>query len=277
MLVFISLLNQVLYEYLCFCDMVFALLGLFLFSCLLQRVTNRSCPMLWPVMGIIPSIFFHVNHIYDWVTMAFIRAGGTFPYRGMWMGNAHGILTVDPSNIEYMLKTRFENFPKGKYFRDRFHDLLGDGIFNADSQLWKEQRRLATIEMHSNRFVKHSLKTMQDLVQNKLIKLLDVVAESGEKLDLQEMLLRFTFDNICSAALGVDPGCLGLNLPQVPFAKAFEEAAELTLIRFLVPPFVWKPMKLFGLGYEKRLKDAIAITNDFAGKTVGGHELNRIV
>lgn len=184
------------------------------------------------------------------------------------MGNAHGILTVDPSNIEYMLKTRFENFPKGKYFRDRFHDLLGDGIFNADSQLWKEQRRLATIEMHSNRFVKHSLKTMEDLVQNKLIKLLDVVAESGEKLDLQEMLLRFTFDNICTAALGVDPGCLGLNLPQVPFAKAFEEAAELTLIRFLVPPFVWKPMKLFGLGYEKRLKDAIAVTNDFAGKTV---------
>lgn len=196
MVVFFSLLNQVLYEHLCFCDMVFALLGLFLFSCLLQRMTNRTGPMLWPVMGIIPSIFLQVNHIYDWATTAFIAAGGTFLCRGMWMGNAYGVLTVDPSNIEYMLRTRFTNFPNGKYFRERFHDLLRDGIFNADGEAWKEQRRLETAEMNSNRFVKHSLKTMQDLVQRKLIELFDMVAESGEKIDLQEMLLRFAFDNI---------------------------------------------------------------------------------
>ncbi|KAF3431159.1 hypothetical protein FNV43_RR25889 [Rhamnella rubrinervis] len=263
---FVAALNQV-YDHLCFCDVAVALLGLFLFSCMIQRLTNKG-PILWPVMGIIPSMFLHVNHIYDWATTAFIRAGGTFQFKGMWMGGSYGILTADPSNIEYMLKTRFRNFPKGKYYRERFYDLLGDGIFNADDELWKQQRRIAITEMHSSLFVKHTLQTMQHLVQKQLVKLLDMVAKSGDCIDLQEVLLRFTFDNICITALGVETECLAPDFPQVPFAKAFEDATQLTLFRFMVPPFVWKPMKLFGLGYEKRLKEAITITNDFAEKTV---------
>ncbi|BFG16303.1 hypothetical protein CerSpe_025770 [Prunus speciosa] len=55
-----------------------------------------------------------------------------------------------------MLKTRFNNFPKGQYYRERFHDLLEDGICNADNQMWKEQRRVATTEMYSSQFVEHS-------------------------------------------------------------------------------------------------------------------------
>lgn len=97
---------------------------------------------------------------------------------------------------------------------------------------------------------------MQHSVQHKLLKILDMVAKSGDCIDLQEVLLRFTFDNICSTALGVETACLSPDLPQVPFAEAFEEASQLTLFRFIVPPFVWKPMKLLGLGYERRLKEA---------------------
>ncbi|KAJ7957671.1 Cytochrome P450 [Quillaja saponaria] len=248
-------------------DITIALLGLFIFSCLLQRFTNKG-PMLWPLMGIIPTLFIHFNEIYDWGTRSLIRAGGTFQFRGMWMAGAYGFITVNPSKIEYMLKTNFKNFPKGKCYRERFYDLLGNGIFNADDDSWKGQRRLATSEMHSSRFVEHSFQTMQDLVHQKLLKLLEKLVKSGDSFDLQELLLRFTFDNICIAALGIDPGCLAIDLPDVPFAKAFEEATELTLFRFLVPPFVWKPLRYFGLGYEKRLKEAIQIVNDFAEKTV---------
>jgi cytochrome P450 len=252
-----------------FWEVAISLLGLLLLRCILERLTNKG-PMLWPVMGIIPSIFLHINNIYDWVTESLIKAGGTFHFRGMWMGRAYGIVTADPSNIEYMLKTKFKNFPKGKYYRERFHDLLGNGIFNADNELWKEQRRIAISEMHSSRFVQHSFQAMQNLVHQKLLKLFKkVVEESNDhSFDLQDVLLRFTFDNICMAAFGVDPGCLALDLPQVPFAKAFEEATELTLFRFLLPPFVWKPMRHFGVGYEKRLKEAIKNVHDFAENTV---------
>ncbi|XP_059445884.1 cytochrome P450 86B1-like [Corylus avellana] len=252
-----------------FWEVTISLLGLLLLRCMLERLTTKG-PVLWPVVGIIPSIFLHINNIYDWTTESLIKAGGTFHFRGVWMGGAYGIVTADPSNIEYMLKTNFKNFPKGKYYTERFHDLLGNGIFNADNELWKEQRRIAISEMHSTRFVEHSFQAMQNLVHHKLLNLFNkVVEESNDhSFDLQDVLLRFTFDNICIAAFGVDPGCLALDLPQVPFAKAFEEATELTLFRFLLPPFVWKPMRHFGVGYEKRLKEAIKSVHDFAENTV---------
>ncbi|XP_022764424.1 cytochrome P450 86B1-like isoform X2 [Durio zibethinus] len=248
-------------SHLTFWDVAIALLGLFIFSCIDESLTNKGGPMLWPVLGIIPSLFLHMNDTYNWTTKVLIKAGGTFHYRGMWMGGSYGIITIDPANIEYILKTNFKNFPKGNYYRERFSDLLGDGIFNSDDESWKEQRQIAKMMMHSSRFVEHSFRTMQDIVHQKLLKLLEKLATSGHCFDLQEMLLRLTFDNICTAALGIDPGCLALDLPEVPFAKAFEESTELTLLRFLIPPFVWKTLKLFRLGNEKRLKEAIELGN----------------
>ncbi|XP_010249432.1 PREDICTED: cytochrome P450 86B1 [Nelumbo nucifera] len=244
-----------------------AVLGLFIFTALVQKLTNKG-PLLWPVLGIMPTLFFNINRAYDWITETLIKSGGTFRFRGMWTSGAYVIVTSDPSNIEYMLKTRFKNFPKGQYFRERFSDLLGDGIFNADDDLWKEQRRIATSEMHSRRFLQYSLQTIQDLVHQKLLKLLNKLAVSGESIDLQDVLLRFTFDNICTAAFGVDPDCLAIDLPEVPFAKAFELATEFSVLRFVTPPLLWKSMKYFGVGSEKRLKEAVEIVHKFAEKTV---------
>ncbi|KAI8528110.1 hypothetical protein RHMOL_Rhmol12G0125700 [Rhododendron molle] len=232
-----------------------------------NKLTNKG-PMLWPVMGIIPSLFFHFNHIHDWATKALIKTNGTFNYKGMWMGGSHGIITSDPLKIEYMLKTNFKNFPKGKYYRERFHDLLGDGIFNVDGESWKEQRKAAISELHATRFVEYSVQTVQALVHQKLLEVAENVVKLGNCIDLQELLLRFTFDNICIAAFGINPGCLSTDFPEVAFAKAFEEATELTLIRFMVPSFVWKPIKFFQLGFEKRLKEAVRVVHDFAEKTV---------
>ncbi|CBI16821.3 unnamed protein product, partial [Vitis vinifera] len=175
-----------------FSDIAVALSSIFIFSSILHRLTNKG-PMLWPVMGIIPTVFFHMNDIYNWGTRVLIRAGGTFYYRGM-----------------------FKNFPKGNYYRERFNDLLGGGIFNADDESWKEQRRLATFEMHSGPFVAHSFQTIQGLVHQKLLKLIEKLAKSGD-------------------------------------------STESTLFRFIVPPFVWKPMRFFRVGTEKRLKEAVRI------------------
>ncbi|PQQ02723.1 cytochrome P450 86B1 [Prunus yedoensis var. nudiflora] len=203
-----------------FWDVAIALLGLFIISCLLERFTNKG-PMLWPVLGIIPSVFLNVNNMYDWATVALIRAGGTFYFRGMWFGGAHGIITIDPSKLEYMLKTRFNNFPKGQHYRERRSNVEG-------------------AEKSSN--YRDAFEPV--LVHEKLLKLMDDVVNSRNSvIDLQEVLLRFTFDNICTAALGVDPG-------------------------FMVPPFLWKPMKRFEIGYEKRLKESVQIVHEFAKKAV---------
>ncbi|KAG7593034.1 Cytochrome P450 [Arabidopsis thaliana x Arabidopsis arenosa] len=137
-----------------------------------------------------------------------------------------------------------------------------------DDELWKEERRVAKTEMHSSRFLEHTFTTMRDLVDQKLVPLMENLSTSKRVFDLQDLLLRFTFDNICISAFGVYPGSLETDLPEIPFAKAFEEATEYTLARFLIPPFVWKPMRFLGIGYERKLKKAVRIVHAFANKTV---------
>ncbi|KAL8142442.1 hypothetical protein V2J09_015474 [Rumex salicifolius] len=261
-------------------DMLLSILGLFVFLSIYQRLTTKG-PMLWPLVGMIPSLVRHADELHDWNSRELLACGGTFRYAGFWMSNCHGVVTSDPAKVEYMLKTHFLNFPKGSYYRERFADLLGDGIFNADGDIWKEQRRLATSQMHTTRFMEYSFRSMQKLVHEKLLPLMKKHAtlspeQESTTVDLQEWLLRFTFDNVCMVALGVDSGCLAAHLPEIPFAKAFEEATEYSLLRFLVPPFWWKLLRRLDLGTERRLREAVAVVHDFADKTVKNRKVDPI-
>lgn len=60
----------------------------------------------------------------------------------------------------------------------------------------------------------------------RLIPILSAGANSGVVLDLQDILQRFAFDNICNIAFGYDPGYLLPSLPPAPFAEAFEESVS---------------------------------------------------
>ncbi|XP_009113810.1 cytochrome P450 86B1 isoform X1 [Brassica rapa] len=256
------------YTHLKFSDVALALIGLFLLSYLREKLLSKGGPVMWPVLGMAPVLALNIDDLLGWCTRSLVRAGGTFHYRGVWFGGFYGILTANPANIEHILKTNFKNYPKGEYYRERFRDLLEDGIFNADDELWKEERRVAKTEMHSSRFLEHTFTTMRDLVKKKLMKLMEKMATSKRVFDLQDVLVRFTFDNICISAFGVDPGSLGVDLPEITFAKAFEEATEYTLARFLMPPFVWKAMRFLGIGSERKLKKAVIVVHAFANKIV---------
>ncbi|KNA21514.1 hypothetical protein SOVF_042410 isoform B [Spinacia oleracea] len=258
-----TILNQIQIS-----DIFLALLGLFIVTYIHEKLTNKG-PTIWPIIGMIPSLAHHFHEIHEWNTKALEKSGGSYRVKGLF-GGFRGIMIADPSKIEYILKTKFKNFPKGKYYRERFGELLGNGIFNSDDDEWKEQRRIATSEMHTTRFVVYSLRTMQSLVHDKLLKVIEKQVNSSKEntMDLQELLLRFTFDNVCVAAFGVDPGCLALDLPEIPFAKAFEEATEYSLFRFLVPPVVWKTMRFLNVSKERKLKDAVKTVHEFAETTV---------
>ncbi|XP_071705050.1 cytochrome P450 86B1-like [Rutidosis leptorrhynchoides] len=262
---FLFSLTRWLYFHLLFTDITISLLIIFIFNSILNRIT-RTGLMIWPVFGILPTFALHASNLYEWGSENLIKYGGTFYYRGMWMGGTFGVVTSDPLNIEYMLKTNFKNFPKGQAYKERFYDFLGDGIFNADDELWRTQRRVANSEMHSTRFIQFSLESVRNLVHNKLLKVLE--AKKGCVIDLQDVLLRFTFDNTCSVAFGVDSGCLEVDFPETPFAKAFEKVTFATLMRFLVPRYIWKPMKFFRLGFENTMYESVKIVHDFSEKTV---------
>lgn len=88
-------------------------------------------------------------------------------------------------------------------------------------------------------------------------------------LDLQDIFKRFSFDNICRFSFGLDPGCLSLSLPISEFAVAFDLASKLSAERAITPyPVMWRIKRLFGLGSERKLSDAIKMVDDLAMEVI---------
>ncbi|KAH7858885.1 hypothetical protein Vadar_029048 [Vaccinium darrowii] len=234
----------------------------------LSQRKRQGLPV-WPFVGMLPSLVagLYVD-MYEWITGVLCNQNGTFTFKGPWFTNLNCVVTSDPRNLEHLLKTKFPNFPKGGYFRDTVRDLLGNGIFNADDETWQRQRKTASIEFHSAKFRNLTTESLLELVHARLLPVLDDSIEKSEAFDLQDVLLRLTFDNVCMIAFGVDPGCLSAGLPEIPFAKAFEDATQATLLRFVTPTLIWKTMRYMGLGFEKELKSSIKRVDEFADEVI---------
>ncbi|CAM9002550.1 unnamed protein product [Rhodiola kirilowii] len=164
--------------------------------------------------------------------------------------------------------SKFNNFPKGEYFRETLKDLLGEGIFNADNETWQRQRKIASIEFHSSKFRQMTSESLVELVHSRLLPVLEKSVKNSVSLDLQDVLLRLTFDNVCMIAFGVDPGCLTPELPEIPFARAFEDATEATVLRFVIPTCIWKAMRFLNIGPERKLKASIKGVDKFADEVI---------
>ncbi|GAB2285014.1 hypothetical protein Dimus_019469 [Dionaea muscipula] len=229
----------------------------------------------WPVVGMIPSLILALRgDVYEWASEIICRQKGTFIFNGPRFSNINCVVTADPRNLEHMLKTKFLNYPKGEYFRILVNDLLGDGIFSADDGVWMRQRKTASHEFHSAKFRQLTVDSLLELVHHRLIPTLEdsiekaAAAADPHIIDLQDVLLRLTFDNVCMLAFGVDPGCLRPGLPEIPVAHAFEEATEATVLRFVTPTSMWRAMRYLNLGSERRLKKSIREVDEFANGVI---------
>ncbi|CAH9142715.1 unnamed protein product, partial [Cuscuta epithymum] len=223
----------------------------------------------WPIVGMLPALVLGVRKdLYEWLSGVLCRMNGTFTFRGPWFTNLNCVVTCDPKNLEYLLKERFSNFPKGEFFRNTVQDLLGDGIFTADNESWQKQRKTARLEFHSAKFRNLTTDSLLELVHQRLLPVLEESLNQSAALDLQDILLRLTFDNVCMIAFGVDPGCLRPGLPEIPFAQAFEDATEATIMRFVFPTFIWKAMRYLGFGAEGGLKVSLEKVDHFADEVI---------
>lgn len=169
-----------------------------------------------------------------------------------------------------MLKSNFVNYPKGIRFRALLQDFLGTGIFNTDGELWKIQRKTASYEFNTKSLRNFVMENVTVELQTRLIPILESAARTDRVLDVQDILERFAFDNICKVAFNVDPGCLGGDgTVGGEFMRAFEDAANLSSGRFMYAlPSLYIIKKFFNLGSEKTLQKSIATVHEFADKII---------
>ncbi|XP_010529527.1 PREDICTED: cytochrome P450 704C1-like isoform X2 [Tarenaya hassleriana] len=216
-----------------------------------------NSPEYAPVHATIFFLFFHGHDIYDHETEI---ARKTPTFRLLAPGQSE-IFTVDPRNVEHILKTRFDNYSKGQYARDILSDLLGHGIFAVDGDKWRQQRKLSSFEF--------STRVLRDfscsVFRGNAAKLAGVFMEyalSGQPFDAQDLLMRCTMESIFEVGFGVSLRCLeGMSIEGKEFMKAFDEANTTTSFRFVDP--LWKLKRCLNIGSEAKLKRDIATIDNF--------------
>ncbi|KAF8673796.1 hypothetical protein HU200_048551 [Digitaria exilis] len=228
----------------------------------------------YPLIGHLPQFLANRHRILDWMTEALERQSTcTFVLRRP--GGVRGAITANPANVEHFLRSSFDKYPKGPRFASLLHDFLGRGIFNADGDAWRAQRKVASHEFNTRSLRAFVARCVHAELHGRLLPLLRRhAAAPGSCLDLQDVLEQFAFDNICCVAFDHDPR----QLPDAgdaddataanagsSFADAFRDAANLSAgrFRYAVPGF-WRIKKALNVGSERRLRESIAMVHDFA-------------
>lgn len=103
----------------------------FWFFLLAKKLTG---PKVWPLFGSLPVLYMNRRRIHDWIAGNLRSTGGAATYQTTtialpFFAERQGFYTVTchPKNIEHVLRTRFDNYPKGPTWQAAFHDLLGQG------------------------------------------------------------------------------------------------------------------------------------------------------
>ncbi|KAL0443162.1 UNVERIFIED_CONTAM: Alkane hydroxylase MAH1 [Sesamum latifolium] len=195
---------------------------------------KSSAPTNWPLVGMLPWLLRISRRVHSSVTQLMNERRGTFELKGPWFCNMDMLITSDPANIHHIFSRNFSNYPKGPEFRKIF-DVLGMGF--------------SMLILNCGSF------TGERLTRSSVTPRVAV--------DLQDILQRFSFDNICKLVLDYDPQSLSIDLPYVPCEKAFNGAIQALFYRHILPGSVWKLQKWLGVGKERKLIEAWKAFDEF--------------
>ncbi|KAI3938684.1 hypothetical protein MKW92_018369 [Papaver armeniacum] len=217
---------------------------------------NLKGPKSWPFIGVLIELLRNYQRMHDWLTEYFVESKTLT----LQLPFITSVYVADPANVEHILKTNFPNYPKGEDFQTCMKELLGDGIFNADGEMWRQQRKTASHEFASRNLRNFSTVVFRDCALT-LSGILHRASLHNKEIDMQELLLRMNLDSICKIGFGVDIGTLAHELPDNRFAKAFEQATGVVSFRFSNP--LWKLQRFFNIGSEALFVQSIQVINEF--------------
>ncbi|KAL6127814.1 hypothetical protein ACLB2K_071175 [Fragaria x ananassa] len=176
------------------------------------------------------------------------------------------VYTVEPANVEYMLKKNFNNYGKGTYLYDILSDGLGDGIFAVDGEKWRHQRKASSSEF--------STKVLRDFSSSvfktnavKLAQLIYEAASRNQAIEIQDLFTKSTLDSIIKILLGIDLDSLsGTNEEGIRFSQAYLLGESSVLYRFI--DISWKIKRFLNIGAEAVIKKNIEVVDHFLYKLI---------
>ncbi|BAF11006.2 Os03g0168600 [Oryza sativa Japonica Group] len=141
---------------------------------------NQKGPRSWPIIGATVEQLKNYHRMHDWL-VEYLSKDRTVTVDMPFTSYTY---IADPVNVEHVLKTNFTNYPKGEVYRSYMDVLLGDGIFNADGEMWRKQRKTASFEFASKNLRDFSTVVFREY-SLKLSSILSQACKAGRVVDMQ--------------------------------------------------------------------------------------------
>lgn len=215
----------------------------------------------------LPSVLLNLHRFHQWTIEIANRSNGSYLFKGPCFIDMDILCTVDPANVQHIMSTNFANYPKGPEFKKMF-DIFGDGLFVADSDSWRNQRKIARALTTHRQFYQFLLETTQDKVERGLVPVLEHVSKQGLVVDLQSVVHRFSLEIGFKLVTGYDRDCLTIEFPEDRFSKALDDAEEVIFYRHIMPEILWKIQRWLRFGLEQKMKKAWEVVDDIASSYI---------
>jgi cytochrome P450 len=127
------------------------------------------------------------------------KYGDSYQFRVPGLGNGILVVSARADDVEYVLKTAFDNFPKPDWLKKVSKEVFGDGIFAVDGHDWVSQRKAASNSFRV-RDIKHSMNVFQEKTRD-MMKILD--ENEGKEVDFQTLLSSATLSMFTETAFSM--------------------------------------------------------------------------
>ncbi|CAO3648016.1 unnamed protein product [Mucor hiemalis] len=192
---------------------------------------NIAHPKGVPLLGNLLEVAKNKHRYFEYVVDLYEQLD-TLTFRSSSLTLPSSISTGDPKNLEYILKTNFENYSKGEHFHAVFDDLLGRGIFNSDGEEWKVKRKTAAQIFHVKNFQTEFMRVFVHHIHILSTQILEDAVDNCSVVDLHRIMLRFTMDVFVDITFGVKVNSL---VEDIDFAESFDAIQSYNFQSFIFP------------------------------------------
>lgn len=181
-----------------------------------RKLSDLRGPRPWPVLGNLPQLDLPRMHkrLEAW-------AEEYGPLYRLKLGRKTIVVLADGPLIAGLLRDRPDGWKRIGVIGSVINEMGGDGVFTAEGDDWRRQRRLVMSAFdpgHLARFFPSLVR-----VTERFDRRLGAAARSGEAIDLQAQLMRYTVDVTAGLAFGSDVNTIeaGHDVLQAHLDKVF--------------------------------------------------------
>ncbi|KAL1840897.1 hypothetical protein VTJ49DRAFT_7639 [Mycothermus thermophilus] len=170
-----------------------------------------------------------------------------------------GVLIQSPENLDYVFKNEGVLFGKGDFVKGRSWDLFGNGIINADGDLWKRQRKAGLAFLNTANLRVLTEVALPQYLAETLDDVRSRAAQGPVLVDLQHVFLDITTKLMGRMAYNMEMRA------DDEFTRCFDHASGVTASRFQNP--LWRVTELFT---GQSFRHSLGVVKDFGQRIVAG-------